>query len=83
MSQPAIGDQVHRHAFPGSPYRSAFRGVVTGANGRTVRVLADDGTEWDADPTELVPDGERWPGVIRCSCCPPQVLGPKQLELFP
>ena len=49
MSRPNIGDRVQRHAFTGTPYRLGFRGVVTGANGRTVRVLADDGIEWDAD----------------------------------
>lgn len=84
MSRPSKGDRVQRHAFSGAPYRSGFRGVVTGANGRTVRVLDDDGTEWDADPTELVADGTPWKGACRCSCCghPPAPWASLQMELF-
>lgn len=84
MSRPQIGDQVQRHAFSGAPYRQAFRGVVTGSNGKTVRILADDGTEWDADPTELVTAGAPWPGACHCSCCgrAPAPWASLQMELF-
>lgn len=74
-----IGQRVQRHAFPGMPYRPALLGTITAAHGHTVRVQADNGDEYDVQPTELVPAGRPWPGAARCSCCP---RTPRQLELF-